>query len=143
MSAFHTNAVTQDIWIAFSGICDVRLLKILKPGFRHCFAIIREKGAWIVVDPMLHKLDVTTTHLPEDFDFPAWLRNRGYRVVRAPHLSPRRILSLPSPFTCVEAMKRLIGLQNWKVLTPWQLYRTLLQTSFKGECKYGKHVFKT
>lgn len=143
MSALTHNNVTQDIWIAFSGVCDVRLLKILRPGFRHCFALIREQNSWVMVDPMLHKMDVTTTHLTPDFDFPAWLRTRGYRVVRAPHLVPRKRLCMPSPFTCVEAMKRLIGLQDWTVLTPWQLYRTLLKTPLQGDQKYGSHVFQT
>lgn len=142
MSAFKDNNVTQDIWIAFSGVCDVRPLKILRPGFRHCFALIREPSNWVMVDPMLHKMDVTTTHLPAGFDFPAWLRSRGYRVVRAPHLSPRRRFCVPSPFTCVEAMKRLIGLQDWKVLTPWQLYRALSTPSLQGESNHGKHVFQ-
>jgi len=136
------NQVTQDIWIAFSGVCDVRVLKMLRPGFRHCFAIIRETH-WVMIDPMLHKMDVTTTHLPSGFDFPAWLRSRGYRVVRAPHLSPRRRVCLPSPFTCVEAMKRLIGLQDWTVLTPWQLYRALLKTPYERERHHGSPVFQT
>lgn len=116
----------HDIWIAFSGKADIRLLKMLRPGFRHCFALIRGTDNWTMVDPMLHKMDVTATHCRADFDLPAWLRARGYRVVRAPRLCPPRSMAMPSPFTCVEAMKRLIGLHDWRVITPWQLYRRLL-----------------
>ena len=118
--------VTSDIYIAFSGKADVRFLRLLKPGFRHCFALIRGQGAWLMVDPMLHKMDVSFAQVPADFDFPAWMRARGYRVLRAPKLQPPRRMALPSPFTCVEAMKRLIGLHDWRVLTPWQLYRRML-----------------
>ncbi len=80
--------------------------------------------------------------VPQDFDFPAWMRAHGYRVVRAPRLSPPRRMAAPTPFTCVEAMKRLIGLQDWRILTPWQLYRRLVSiTHFKGEI-HGKLQFK-
>lgn len=116
----------NDIWIAFSGKADMRLLKFLRPGFRHCFALIRGEDRWLTVDPMLHKMDVSATHCACDFDLPGWLRARGYRVVRAPKLAPPRRMAMPSPFTCVEAMKRLIGLHDWRVFTPWQLYRRLL-----------------
>ncbi len=29
------------------------------------------------------------------------------------------------PFTCVEAAKRVLGLHDRRVVTPWQLYRRL------------------
>ncbi len=126
--------IRNDIYIAFSGKADVRFLKMLKPGFRHCFALVRGAGTWLLVDPMLHKMDVTFGDVSSDFDLPGWMRARGYRVLRAPRLSPPRRMAMPSPFTCVEAMKRLIGLHDWRVLTPWQLYRRLISiTHFKGD----------
>ncbi|NBX65883.1 MAG: hypothetical protein EBQ96_02695 [Proteobacteria bacterium] len=117
MSAFY---------IVFSGKTDVWWLRLLRPGFRHCFALVRDTERWIVVDPMLHKMEVLTTACPHDFDLPAWMRARGYRVLRVPVLTPMRRALAPAPFTCVEAMKRLIGLQEWRIFTPWQLYRRLV-----------------
>lgn len=132
----------SDIYIAFSGRADAGFLRLLKPGFRHCFALVRDAGRWVIVDPMLHKMELGFADVPQDFDFPAWMRARGYRVVRAPRLSPPRRMAAPTPFTCVEAMKRLIGLQDWRILTPWQLYRRLVSiTHFKGEI-HGKLQFK-
>jgi hypothetical protein len=130
------------IWVAFTGKADVRFLKLLKPGFRHCFALIQGDERWLTVDPMLHKMDVCATHCARDFNLPGYLRSKGYRVVRAPNLCPARRMAVPSPFTCVEAMKRLIGLHDWRVFTPWQLYRRLLTfTHFQGE-SHGKPVFQ-
>jgi hypothetical protein len=130
----------SDIWIAFSGRADIAFLKCLRPGFRHCFALIKGDGHWLMVDPMLHKMDVNTTATPADFDLPGWMRARGYRVVRAPMLEAPRRVACPSPFTCVEAMKRLIGLHDWRIFTPWQLYRYLV--NFTGE-SHGKPYFQT
>ncbi len=134
--------MSGEIWIAFSGKADVQFLKFLRPGFRHCFALLRGPDTWLVVDPMLHKLEVQATLCAADFDLPAWMRARGYRVTRAPRLpTPARAL-LPAPFTCVEAMKRLIGLRAWWVLTPWQLYRRLVSFNTQQGEPYGKPVFK-
>jgi hypothetical protein len=130
----------NDIWIAFSGKADVAFLKMLRPGFRHCFALIKGDDRWLMVDPMLHKMAIEATQTPVGFDLPAWLRARGYRVVRAPRLEPLRRMACPSPFTCVEAMKRLIGLHNWRIFTPWQLYRYLI--TFTGD-HHGKHHIQT
>jgi hypothetical protein len=117
-------------------------LRLLRPGFRHCFAIIRETERWLVVDPMLHKMDVQATKCEPAFDLPAWMRARGYRVVKAPVLEPQRRAMAPAPFTCVEAMKRLIGLQAWCVMTPWQLYLRLNSfNSIQGDC-HGKFFFQ-
>lgn len=124
----------NDVWIAFSGKADARFLRMLKPGFRHCFALMRGADRWLMVDPMLHRMDITATECAPDFDLPAWMRARGYRVVRAPAFTTAQRMSFPAPFTCVEAMKRLIGLQDWRVFTPWQLYRRLIAfTHCKGE----------
>lgn len=132
----------NDIWIAFTGKADIRLLRLLKPGFRHCFALIRGDDRWLAVDPMLHKMDVTQTGTPRDFDLPGYLRARGYRVVRAPVLAPPSRPAMPSPFTCVETMKRLIGLHDWRVFTPWQLYRRILSITHTQGDFHGKPLFQ-
>ncbi|MCB1537778.1 MAG: hypothetical protein H6865_05275 [Rhodospirillales bacterium] len=120
----------NEIWIAFSGKADIRLLRLLRPGFRHCFALMRVSGQrggqWLFVDSMLHRLEVRGCDFPVDFDMPRHLRAQGYRVIRAPRLDPAPRFAGIRPFTCVEAMKRLIGLDARFVFTPWQLYRHLV-----------------
>ncbi|MBU6235264.1 MAG: hypothetical protein KGQ41_05420 [Alphaproteobacteria bacterium] len=116
----------REVYVAFSGKADVWWLRFLKAGFRHCFAIVREEHGWLVIDPLLHKMDVLTASQDPAFDMPQWLRARGYRVVKATVSAPPMRALYPAPFTCVEAVKRLIGLQAWAVFTPWQLYRRLL-----------------
>jgi hypothetical protein len=121
----------NEVWIVFSGKADVKILRFLKPGYRHCFALIRDSDRWLMLDSMLHKMDVMTTHSDASFDLPTWMRKQGYRVIKAPAFNPARRMLIASPFTCVEAMKRLIGLQDWRVITPWQLYKKLI--SSQGE----------
>jgi hypothetical protein len=122
----NMNEHPQQAWVVFSGQADRPWLKMLRPGFRHCFVIVNDGQSWLSLDPMLNHMDVRVHHhVPANFDLPEWLRQRGQRVIAAP-LS--RVLKNPAPwrlFTCVEAVKRLLGLHSRFVFTPWQLFRHL------------------
>jgi hypothetical protein len=112
-------------WVVFRGESPLWWLRLLKPGFRHCLALLNDGRCWVVVDPLAPFTDVTVLDLPPVFDLPGWYRDQGLAVVAAPL---RRGLTRPAPwapFTCVEAVKRLLGLHAPLVLTPWQLHRHL------------------
>lgn len=116
----------QNAWVVFTGETDWPWLRWLRAGFRHCFIIVNDGERWLSLDPLLNHTELQIYHhLPADFDLPEWLRSRGLRVM--PALVDRRNRR-PAPmmlFTCVEAVKRVIGLHSRMILTPWQLYRHL------------------
>lgn len=147
----HTNAQShlQDAWVVFSGETDWPWLQMLRPSFRHCFVIINDGQGWVSVDPMLNHTDVQAyRHLPADFDLPNWLRKRGLRVLQA---TLDRSHKRPAPlgvFTCVEAVKRILGLHARFVMTPWQLFRHLEKrelnlNTYEGASTHGKHFVPT
>ena len=118
------NINPQKAWVIFSGKADLPWLKCLKPGFRHCFVILNDGRNWVTIDPLLNYMDVMVHTVPAEFDLPRWLQARGHKVVEAPLYR----LKKPAPwmaFTCVEAVKRVLGIHARMVLTPWQLYRHL------------------
>ena len=45
--------------VVFSGRTDLPALRILKPGFRHCFAVVQCDGDWLLVEPLAHRLEVS------------------------------------------------------------------------------------
>lgn len=116
----------QKAWVVFSGQTEISWLKFLKPGFRHCYVLINDGERWMSLDPLSHVTEVSVHHhVPADFDLPAWLEMRGNRVVKAPM---NRDVTKPAPFmifTCVEAVKRVLGIHRRGIVTPWQLYRHL------------------
>jgi hypothetical protein len=59
-------------------------------------------------------------------------RQRGHRVIATTLMIPPRVLAPIRPFTCVEAVKRVLGLRAPWVFTPWQLYCHLLQHGRMG-----------
>ncbi len=123
---FTTINEGQNAWVVFSGQTEISWLKFLKPGFRHCYVLINDGERWTSIDPLSHVTEISVHHhVPSDFDLPGWLQSRGNRVVRAPL---NRDITKAAPFmlfTCVEAVKRVLGIHRRGIVTPWQLYRHL------------------
>lgn len=115
-------------WVVFSGKTELPWLKFLKPGFRHCYVVLHDGMRWVTIDPLSPHTEVLVHHhLSPEFDLIGWLELRGQQTVEAVADWSK---SKPAPFmlfTCVEAVKRILGIQNRSLLTPWQLYRFLTE----------------
>lgn len=120
------NTKSQKAWVVFSSQTDLPWLRILKPGFRHCSVLLHDGQRWFSLDPLSGHMEVEVhDHVSGDFDLPGWLKKQGHAVVSAPLLRHHK---KPAPymiFTCVEAVKRVLGLHKAFIITPWQLYRFL------------------
>jgi len=141
MSGQNFQDKNQKAWVVFSSQTDLSWLKILRPGFRHCFVLLNDGQRWISLDPLSNSMEIAVHHhVPPDFDLPYWMEARGHAVVQ----TDISRVGKPAPFTlftCVEAVKRVIGLHKRFIITPWQLYRYLqgrrfLNISYKGECSW-------
>lgn len=127
--------------VVFSNACDLPWLRLLKRGFRHCFVVLRRGGAWVVIDPLAHctMVDLLPACLARDAEAVAALyRARGLtaEVVAVGEPPPR--LAPVRPFSCVEAVKRLIGRQAGWVFTPAQLHAHLRAERHK--CKKEENM---
>jgi hypothetical protein len=58
--------------------------------------------------------------------------------IRRDHLRPAPL----APFTCVEAAKRVLGLHDRRVVTPWQLYRRLIDPELTDPNGLGRRLSK-
>jgi hypothetical protein len=106
---------------------------MLRPGFRHCFVLIEcaplydedVGGGWVLYNPLANATQIAVWALRDEHTVRAWLASQGYRVVET-YVRPLTSRILPwRPFTCVEAVKRALGLHAYKVFTPYQLYKFL------------------
>jgi hypothetical protein len=128
-----TDCKTKSVWIVFTGKTDIGWLKVLKPGFRHCYALIHDGYKWLSIDPLASHTDVETYHLVSpDYDLPAWLEYQGSKIIHVPSSCIKRKAAPPGFFSCVEMMKRLIGLHNPFIITPWQLYQFLKNNNLQA-----------
>lgn len=105
--------------------------RFLKPGFRHCSAILDLGEGWLLFDPLSN---ATAWHrLPPSSksELIAAIRGHGSEVIE---LSVRPVtprVAHFAPYTCVEAVKRCLGVSAPHVLTPWQLFRWLSRQNQK------------
>lgn len=109
--------------VVFSNRTDLVWLKLLKPGFRHCFAILRTENGWLTIEAL--STGTVIAALPDypRADLMAFYREAGHRCAVV-MCGERPARALPwSPFTCVESVKRLIGLSAPRVRTPFQLWK--------------------
>lgn len=121
-----SSVFVQEAAVVFTGRADLWWLKFLKPGFRHCFLALRDGGHWVVMDPLSHRTEIQVPPLDGGFDLCRWLEDQGFTVVRT------RVFRADDgdsarpapwmPFSCVEAVKRVLGIRSRRVVTPWGLY---------------------
>lgn len=117
-----TSVEPTEAWVVFSGEADLWWLRVLKRGFRHCFVIARDEKNWIVLDPLSPHLEVAVLPLPYSFDLPAWLMKQNLRVIQAPIHRHQNKAAPFNMFSCVEVIKRFLGIHVRRIMTPWQLY---------------------
>jgi hypothetical protein len=65
-------------------------------------------------------------------NWPRWLEGQGSAVVKSPIRRDQLRAAPANIFSCVEVIKRFLGIHARRILTPWQLYSYL-----KKEAVYG------
>jgi len=109
--------------VMFGDRADLPWLKILKRGYRHCFVVIEGEGAlWVICNPLSHYTELGIMAGTGAAAIATHYRALGYRVLETRVTQPPKRSAPWRPYTCVEAVKRVLGLHAPGVLTPWQLY---------------------
>jgi hypothetical protein len=110
-------------------------MRFLKKGFRHCFVALHDGWRWIIVDQLLHRTHVAVPPVDNGFDLAAQLREKGYTVVACEVRTPPLKMAPIAISTCVEGVKRVLGIHNRWIVTPWQLYKKLIKEKNHHEVK--------
>lgn len=117
--------------VAYTGKTSFRCLRLLDRKFRHCLAIVPVPPFWVVVDSLANRLSLSVMDSRGLGEFMVTLHRYGYRcqVTRTKSLPKRRLSLLPC--TCVETVKRALGILDPFVLTPKQLYNRIKENNLK------------
>jgi hypothetical protein len=113
--------------VLFTGRTEIKWLRILKPGFRHCMGVLQDQEGWVVCNPLSHQTEIFFFRGGTLKEVSAAYRTMGFTVVESIIQKPPLRLAPLRPYTCVEAVKRLLGIHHSMILTPWQLYRFLMR----------------
>lgn len=103
-----------------------RWLRVLKPGFRHCGLILElDPRLALVLESSNRGLAIAMAWASMEALAPVL---DGARTIDVTIVHPGDLDPQPLPvalFTCVELVKRALGIRDRFVLTPYQLYRHL------------------
>ena len=125
--------------VVFGGNPELAWLRILKRGYRHCFVVLEagpvdrqggraKRSNWIVYNPLSHYTEITLVAGLQFATIAGHYRDAGCRVVETQQCQPPHKPVPWRPYTCVEAVKRVLGLHARWVFTPWQLSEILKKT---------------
>jgi len=120
--------------VVFVGQTELKKLWLLKRGYRHCFAIIEGQAGWAIYNPLSHYTEIETYPSLEEDEIEQFYQGLGYTVVRTRVHQVPKLRAPLCPYTCVEAVKRALGVQARTVVTPWQLHK-FLENSHKIDIK--------
>jgi len=111
--------------VIFADKSDLKWLWPLKRGFRHCFAIIEGQAGWVAYNPLSHYTDIEIYPFYQAREISEFYQGLGYTVITARVLQPPKRLAPVAIYTCVEAVKRALGIHGRSIVTPWQLFQHL------------------
>lgn len=133
-----TDHAARTAVVVFVDQTECPWLRVLRRGFRHCFAAVSDGSSWIVCDPLKDRMELTHLRLPPSFDLAGFYADQGYEVLigQIRHLPSRDRLAL-APLTCVAIVKRILGLKAACVLTPRQLFCHLRGIRDGAFVRYG------
>ena len=111
--------------VVFSPEVQLWWLRFLKKGFKHCFAVLSNQDNLVIIEPLRNRTEVCVmSAFPLD-RLQNLLEANGYITVRTDikqHTGNAVSLGI---FSCVEMVKRLLGIHNALILTPYRLYKFL------------------
>ena len=124
----NPGEILQEAYVVFVDNTSLWWLRLLKTGFRHCYLLYKLKaaGGWLEINPYSNQTIVKYYSYPPQFDYPAYLE-----TVQKARVCPYAVDFAPpvcapvSFFTCVEFVKRAIGLHDKFIHTPYQLFKKI------------------
>lgn len=119
--------------VIFKPDTEIWWLRWLRPGFRHCLVALEDARGWTILDPLSHQMQVHRLEYPQGFDLAGFLRGRGILALDAPLRQAPPQVAPWAPFTCTEAVKRILGIHNRWIWTPYQLFLFLGSYPLKRE----------
>jgi hypothetical protein len=128
--AHRRHAGAQRAWIVFGGRADHPWQRLLRRGFRHCFAALEDAGGWTVLDPLTGRLLAARLEVPAGFALPDVFRRAGLLPVGPCPLAAaadRGRGLRGAPFGCVAVCRAVLGPHAPFALTPHGLFRGLTE----------------
>lgn len=118
-----------NVYVIFSGTTNLWWLKFLKNKFRHCYLILElSNHLWLEINPLSNQTFINIYEY-----YPANLCFSDKVIVVKTNLQIAPLCPAPLGFfTCVECVKRMLGIHNFFIFTPYRLYKFLTKIGKKS-----------
>ena len=97
--------------------------RYLKKGYSHAFIIIFDGYFWIKMEYSIGYMDIFVLPYYNENTIHDVLRGRDCTFQYVEAWRRTRYRTLLAPWTCIEAVKAVLGFRAWSVITPYQLYK--------------------
>ncbi len=116
-------------YVVFSDSTGLWWLRFLKKGFKHCYLIVRIQNnpdIWLEINPMSNQVYFFEYSTVFDINYIKHLqKDKGMTLVPVEfNQAPLKCAPI-GVFTCVELIKRVLGIHKFFLFTPHQLYKFL------------------
>lgn len=106
-------------------------MKFLRNGMYHCSCIqscvIGETRYYVLVENCFNYMSINACFLTLEQLLDA-VDSENMTIIRYEYeVDPLQRMPYYEPISCVTVIKRLIGMSDWKVQTPYQLYKKLIR----------------
>ena len=105
--------------VGFGGEPTFWWMRFLKKGFYHCLIALGGDSFWILIDPLVAQIDMIVL---QQADVERFLNKNGYTTVHVSVKNPVGHRLRIRPYSCVETVKKILGIQDNSLWTPYQLY---------------------
>lgn len=107
------------------------VFRFIDPVFQHVYAMHKSEGGcfWTVVDPIRSHLRIYTL-LVDDYPHPRCYCGPDAVILPVTvSIHDDNVSGGFGPVTCVTVIKSLLGLRDWRIVTPYQLYKYIRRLS--------------
>ena len=126
MQKFGLVNSVESFYVGFSDETTIPVLKLLKHGFRHCFLFFVFFYNSFILDPISNRIDLSFVPISIDYLVELFEKNNIKMVYIAERFENKKI-STSGVFTCVEVVKRVLGISKPFIITPFRLYNFLIK----------------
>lgn len=113
-------------YVVFEGETNLWWLRFLKKGFRHCYLLLKlstQPKQWLEINPMSNQICFFVHSNSLNFNYLHHLKKKENVKIVPVRFQQAPLKAAPlAPFTCVEFVKRVLGIHDISIITPYKLY---------------------
>lgn len=118
-------------YVVFQDETSLWWLHLLKKNFRHCYVLLpmEQTNSYLELNPFSNQFVVRQYSFGASFDYLQALRQQGKLVCEVTTINTPNGCAPWFFFTCVEFVKRFMGLHDCSIITPYQLYQKISKSN--------------